>query len=164
MTKPMLPLVIMPAQILRQPSGEIKLPLTAEIKVLAQQMLAAMTHYNGIGLAAPQVGQSLRLIVIATSPQPSVYINPEIIKSSWRHNQMEEGCLSLPGVFGIVKRPRRVLARYLTLEGEIKQEWLDDMIARVYQHEVDHLNGILFTDKVTILTKGQELLSQYGLN
>ena len=159
----MLPLILLPNQILRAVAKPIALPPTAEVAKLAQEMIEAMNHYHGIGLAAPQVNISTRLIVVATAGQPTAYLNPEIIKTSWRQVDMEEGCLSIPGVFGLVKRPERVLARYYDLAGQKKEEWLEAMVARIYQHEIDHLNGILFTDKTSVLTSGQELLPQYGL-
>ncbi len=160
----MLPLILVPNNILRSKTEPVALPPTAELVTLAREMIVAMKHYNGIGLAAPQIDKSLKLIVVATASAPSVYLNPEIIRSSWKKVEMEEGCLSIPGVFGLVKRPAKVLARYYTLTGELKEEWLSDMVARIYQHEVDHTNGILFTDKVSKITSGQELLAKYGLD
>ncbi|HCX38887.1 MAG TPA: peptide deformylase [Candidatus Veblenbacteria bacterium] len=159
----MLPLIITPNEILRAVAKPAILPPTEEEIKLAQGLIEAMKHYHGIGLAAPQVNVSTRLIVVATAGEPTVYFNPEISKNSWRKIEMEEGCLSIPGVFGLVKRPARVLAKYFNLSSQKKEEWLDGMVARIYQHEVDHLNGILFTDKATKLISGQELLAQYGL-
>lgn len=160
----MLPLVLVPNNILRTKTEPIVLPFGSDITVLSQEMFAAMKHYNGIGLAAPQVNENLRLIVVATSGNPTAYINPQIVKTSWQKIVMEEGCLSIPGVFGLVKRPAKVLARYYSVEGKLKEEWLSEMVARIYQHEVDHLNGILFTDKTSKITAGQELLAKYGLD
>lgn len=159
----MLPLVLSPQAILRQIAPVVKVPLTKGDVFLAEEMFEAMKHYSGIGLAAPQVNESRRLFVIATSEQPTAYFNPEIIKASWKKIDLEEGCLSIPGVFGIVRRPERVLVRYLSITGEQKEEWLKDMVARIFQHELDHINGILFTDKVSSITSGQELLAKYGL-
>jgi len=144
----MLPLIIAPEPILRTVAQAIALPIPSEVVNLAQGMFAAMAYYHGIGLAAPQINQSLRLIVIATPGNPTAYVNPEIIKVSWRKIDFEEGCLSLPGVFGLVRRPERILARYYNLAGEMKEVWLTEMIARIYQHEVDHIDAILFADKV----------------
>lgn len=159
----MLPLVVAPQPILRERARAIALPIAEAVKRLAGDMFEAMAHYHGIGLAAPQVGERVRLIVIATPRVPTAYLNPEIIKTSWRKTDFEEGCLSIPSVFGIVRRPARVLARYVTLSGEQRQEWLDGLTARVYQHEVDHVNGVLFVDKVVRYTAGVELLAAYGL-
>ncbi len=157
----MLPLIIAPQPILKTKAAEIKLPPNLVIKKLSADMFEAMKHYNGIGLAAPQVNVSERLIVIATPENPTAYINPEIVKSSWKKVAMEEGCLSLPGVFGIVKRPARILARYFDLAGKPHEEWLDAMVARIYQHEVDHLNGILFIERQPKIIMGEELLKKY---
>lgn len=159
----MLPLIIAPNQILRAKAEVIKLPLQPEIIKMAQDMFVAMAHYKGIGLAAPQVGQSTRLIVIATADSPTAYVNPEILKSSWKKVEMEEGCLSIPKVCGLVKRPERVCVKYVALNGVEYQEWMDGMLARVFQHEVDHINGILFTDRTKIITQAEELLHHYGL-
>lgn len=159
----MLPLVLSPQPILRQVAAEVALPATSDVQVLIKEMFEAMNHYHGIGLAAPQVNISRRLFVIATSPQSTAYINPKIIKSSWKKVDMEEGCLSIPQVFGVVRRPERVYVSYYTLNGEKKIEWLDAMVARVFQHELDHINGVLFTDKALTISSGSELLAKYGL-
>src|SRR3989344_1898730 len=143
----MLPLVLAPEPILRQMAKPVELPISEEVQRLGRDMVEAMVHYHGIGLAAPQVNERLRLIVITTPSGPTVCVNPEIIKSSWRKVGFEEGCLSIPNVFGLVRRPERVLARYRTLQGEAREEWLAELAARVYQHEVDHLNGVLFVDR-----------------
>ena len=157
----MLPLIIAPDPILRQKAKPIPSPVSAATQKFAQEMFEAMEHYKGIGLAAPQVGESVRLIVIATPHQPTAYINPVIRQHAWHKVTFEEGCLSLPGVYGDVRRPARVLASYTTLQGETKEEWLDGLIARVYQHEVDHLNGVLFIDLTNKITNGRELLTTY---
>ncbi len=157
----MLPLIIAPDHILKRVGDTIQVPLSLDIQNLVQDMFKAMVHYKGIGLAAPQIGQSLQLIVVATPEGPQAYINPQIIKSSWKKVNMEEGCLSIPGVFGLVRRSEWVLARYVTLDGIIKQEKLSEMTARIYQHEVDHVNGILFIDRKPKILAGEELLEKY---
>ncbi len=159
----MLPLIVAPNSILRAKARAVEVPPSAATRELAHAMFEAMEHYKGIGLAAPQVGESLQLIVIATPGGPTAYLNPRVVKSSWRKTDFEEGCLSIPGVYGIVRRPARVLADYTDLEGQPHQEWLDGMQARVYQHEVDHVNGVLFTDRTKKITTGAELLATYGL-
>lgn len=159
----MLPLIIAPNALLRAIAKPVVLPPTDELVKLARDMFAAMEHYRGIGLAAPQVGHSLRLIVIATPGQPTAYVNPEIVKRSFRKVAMEEGCLSLPGVFGQVRRPEHIEVRYYDLAGTKHEESLASMVARIYQHEVDHLDGVLFTDRTKKITQGKELLTSYGL-
>lgn len=158
----MLPLIIAPHERLRTPAAPIPLPVDEDVAKLARDMFLAMVHYRGIGLAAPQVGHSLRLMVIATPGAPTAYLNPQIVKRSLTKTDMEEGCLSLPGLFGIVRRPARIYVRHHDLVGTAHETWLEGLIARVYQHEVDHLNGVLFIDKTKRLTQGQELLKTYG--
>ncbi|MFA4818450.1 MAG: peptide deformylase [Patescibacteria group bacterium] len=158
----MLPLIIAPHPLLRQVAAPIDLSAGGlKLRSFVKKMYKAMLHYDGIGLAAPQVGQSVRLMVMNTPGEPTVYFNPEILKTSWRKIVIEEGCLSVPDVYGLVKRPARIQVRYQTLMGEIKQEWLDDLWARVYQHEVDHLNGVLFIDLTRDFLQGKELLNHY---
>lgn len=157
----MLPLIIAPQNILRDRAADLNLPLSQADLFLAEQMKEAMVYYKGIGLAAPQVNESKRLIVLDNGGQIKSYFNPEILKSSWRKVVMEEGCLSIPGVYGLVKRPQKVLASYLGSNGKKYQEWLDGLTARVYQHEVDHLNGILFIDLTDEIIAGQELIANY---
>jgi len=157
----MLPLIISPNPILRHVGTTITTPLSPEMIDLAKEMFIAMKHYDGIGLAAPQIGQSIQLMVINQSGTPTAFFNPVILKKSWAKINMEEGCLSVPGVFGIVRRPKKIYVRYYTIKNELKEEWLDSMIARIFQHEVDHLNGILFIDKTKKIIQGQELLDNY---
>jgi peptide deformylase len=159
----MLPLIGAPNPILRQKARAVEIPPSSALLELAQGMFEAMAHYRGIGLAAPQVGQSLRLIVIDTASGPTAYLNPEVLKSSWRKTNFEEGCLSLPGVYGVVRRPARVLAAYVDLQGSSHEEWMEGLQARVFQHEVDHVNGILFTDHTKKITSGAELMATYGV-
>lgn len=158
----MLPLIIAPNPILRKVASAVPLQLNSELKALAKDMFDAMQQYRGIGLAAPQIGQSIRLIIIATPDGVKAYFNPEIIKQSWKKTNMEEGCLSLPGVFGIVRRPGSIKVRYTSIDGVEITEDLNGMTARIYQHEVDHLNGILFIDRTSQIDQGQELLAKYG--
>jgi len=114
-------------------------------------MIEACREANGIGLAAPQIGKSIRLCIINLENvglEPFALINPKIVKKSWKKNEMEEGCLSIPGVFGIVKRPAKIKVKAQNLNGEEKTFDADGLLARVIQHEVDHLDGILFTSKI----------------
>jgi len=157
----MLSLVIAPNKILRQVAKPILPAAIGKWRKFAAAMLATMIKNDGLGLAAPQVEQSVRLMVMNTPGQPTVYFNPEILKTSWRKIVIEEGCLSVPDVYGLVKRPARIQVRYQTIEGELRQEWLDDLWARVYQHEVDHLNGVLFIDLTRDFLQGKELLNHY---
>lgn len=157
----MLSLVTLPNSNLRKKSQPVPLPLTEDMREFVKEMITAMITYDGVGLAAPQVGQNINIIIINTESAPTVYINPVVKKTSWRKDNHEEGCLSIPGVFGIVRRPLTITAEYNDLDGNLVTEVLSDFLARVYQHEVDHLNGVLFTDKTLEITKGADLLEQY---
>ncbi|MFH1866914.1 MAG: peptide deformylase [Patescibacteria group bacterium] len=157
----MLQLITLPNPILRQRVTEVPLPPSQKIIDLIPQMFSAMENYQGIGLAANQINKSISLMVIATSKGPRAFINPRILKRSWSKDQIEEGCLSIPGVFGQVRRSTRIYVSHLTDQGKVEKVWYEGMMARVYQHEVDHLNGVLFIDQAKIITQGQELLKQY---
>lgn len=159
----MLPLILLPDKILRGTTKIIPTPIDQEIKNLAKEMMLVMKHHHGIGLAAPQVNKRWRLIVISTIDGPLAYINPVIIKKSLLNSSMEEGCLSIPGIFGVVKRPKKVLVNHTTLSGNPETKWLDGLMARVYQHEVDHLDGILFIDRAIKIIGDNKLLEKYGL-
>ena len=129
-----------------QPVEEI----TDEIRRLAEDMLDTMYASDGLGLAAPQVGIPSRIIVIDVSPydpscDPVAFINPEIVGQGGQVDA-EEGCLSVPDIRGDVKRAETVTVEALSLDGEKLRTEADDILARALQHEIDHLNGILFID------------------
>ncbi len=159
----MLPLIVVPNQILRAKAKPLSLPLDKAAVKLGKGMAKAIRHYRGVGLAAPQVNEGVRMIAVAAEDTFMLYANPMILDASKELSDLEEGCLSIPGVYGIVARPARVKASYVTLEGAEKTEWLEGFVARVFQHEVDHLEGILFTDRAKRITMGEELMKQYGL-
>jgi peptide deformylase len=106
-----------------------------------------MVKQDGVGLAAPQIGKSIQLIVIYFKESTLVIINPKIIKKSFSKVWGEEGCLSVPDKFGEVKRHKKITIIYTNENGQKQQLAAKDMLARVIQHEIDHLNGILFIDK-----------------
>jgi peptide deformylase len=113
----------------------------------------------GVGLAAPQVGISKRVIVVdvartGDAPEPMQMANPEIIEASSERSTVEEGCLSLPEHFAEVKRPERVRVRYLDRENEIREQEMDGFLATCVQHEIDHLDGVLFVDHISGLKRG----------
>lgn len=145
----MLKIITHPNSILRQTARELTSEeiLSQKIKKLIEEMTETMLKNNGIGLAAPQVGQSIRLIAINSEKEIIAFINPKIIKKSWRKNIEEEGCLSIPGVFLPVKRHNSVTMEFLNLAGEKQILKAKNLLARVLQHEIDHLDGILFIDK-----------------
>ena len=106
-----------------------------------------MKNAPGVGLAAPQIGQSLRLIIVERAPKPLVLVNPEIVSHSLRRHILEEGCLSVPGKYGLIKRWRSVKVRAQTLDGQPFEITAQGFLAQIFQHEIDHLNGILYIDK-----------------
>lgn len=145
----LLDIAVNPNPLLRQKAEkiepeEIKKP---EFKQLCQDMARTMKEKDGIGLAAPQIGQSIRLVVIASIDGVQTLINPEIIRRSWRKENGEEGCLSLPGLFGFVQRHKNIVCRFIDATGKTRTISAQGMMARVIQHELDHLDGILFIDK-----------------
>ncbi len=133
---------------LRQKAKQVK-EITPAIKQLVLDMTETMKAGDGIGLAAPQVGQLLRIIVVQPDPEQEVLvlINPEIKKTSFRKKIMEEGCLSLPELSLPVKRPIKIVVQGLNLEGKEIKIKTKGLLARVIQHEIEHLDGILITDK-----------------
>lgn len=133
------------------------------IRKLASDMIDAMGYFNGIGLAAPQYGESLRLVVIDVPQEsntgspgealllpkmPLVLINPEIVMSSEKSASREEGCLSVPGLYAPVCRPERVVLRTQIMDGDFIEIECGGLLGRCIQHELDHLDGKLFTDRV----------------
>ncbi len=134
--------------ILRQKSKEVK-EITAEIKRLALDMTETMEVKDGLGLAAPQVSQLLRIIVVKPEPEQKslILINPEIKKISRKKDVMVEGCLSLPNVEVPVERAVKITVQALDFNGQKIKIKAKGLLARVIQHEVDHLEGILIVDK-----------------
>ncbi|PIS42056.1 MAG: peptide deformylase [Candidatus Kerfeldbacteria bacterium CG08_land_8_20_14_0_20_40_16] len=137
-----------PNPTLRKKADLIEHPLSAGIQALIPNLIKTMHNDKGIGIAAPQVGESIRLIVINIKDGPLVLINPKIVAKSIRKEVEEEGCLSVPGVFGMVKRYKKVKVAAVDQKGEKMTMAGEGLLARVLQHEIDHLNGILFTDKI----------------
>ena len=136
------------------PIGEVD----DEVRALAGDMLDTLAEAEGVGLAGPQVGASRRIIIVHPAPEsgddreePRILINPEILSRTGPQVSAEEGCLSIPGIYDSVKRPTKVKVRALQLRGEAVSEVefeAEGMVARILQHEIDHLDGVLFIDKV----------------
>lgn len=130
------------------PSATIR-SIDQDIIDLAEAMKVKMVEWNGIGLAAPQVGHNIRLLVLRLNTgKIEAMINPRISWTSEERVKMEEGCLSIPGEFAWIERPAKVRVKFQTLEGEYKYWCLHKMDARVLLHEYDHLEGVLMTDKL----------------
>jgi peptide deformylase len=133
-------------------------PVTAfdeRLRALAARMLELMREAKGVGLAAPQVGENVRLFVMNATQEPGddrVYVNPELSDFDGEE-ELEEGCLSLPGIHVNVTRGRQVRMRALDLEGRPVEEVATGFPARVWQHEFDHLNGTLLTDRMGPVAK-----------
>jgi peptide deformylase len=142
--------------VLRQATVSVS-AITDDIRRLVDDMFATMYHAKGIGLAAPQVGRSERLAVIDVDDDPFVIINPEIVESSSAREKGEEGCLSIPDIYGDVERPRHVTIRALGLDGQSFERDADDLLARCLQHEIDHLDGKLFVDYLSVLKRAAAL-------
>jgi len=136
-----------PADILRTPALPVK-NINAGVLRLLDNMRDTLYAFDGVGLAAPQIGVSKRIIVIDPGDQLIELINPEIV-SAEGEQVGREGCLSIPNVVGTVKRANRVMVRGLNREGQQVEYEATDLLARAFQHEIDHLNGILFIDKAT---------------
>lgn len=133
--------------------------VTPEIETLCADMLCTMYDAPGIGLAAPQIGQSLRIFVMDASRDPEapraplVLLNPEVSWASDELNAYEEGCLSIPEQYGQVTRPAEVRLRWLGLDGKTHERDFEGLWATCAQHELDHLNGVLFIDHLSAIKR-----------
>lgn len=155
----------LPSKVLRKENPDVTFPLKKDVLKLLQNMLQTVKKVDGIGLAAPQVSVNLNLAIIYlehAGVPPFAIINPKITSRSKNTVVIEEGCLSMPGVFGEVERPKKISFEFYDLEGKKHKMTDDGWIARVVQHEVDHLEKTLIIDKITKITQGQELLKEYA--
>jgi peptide deformylase len=151
------PLVILPDAKLRLVSEAVS-SITDEIRQLAEDMLDTMYDAPGVGLAAIQIGVPKRVVTMDVSKtegerHPMVLINPEILWTSEEKRSYEEGCLSIPEYYEEVERPDRVRFRYQNLQGEMVEQDADGLLATCVQHEIDHLNGVLFIDYLSKLKR-----------
>ena len=159
-----LPISKLPAKVLRTPTHDIEFPLKKAMLRLLQDMLGTVRKANGIGLAAPQIGKSFNFALIYLEEMgipPFAIINPKILKKSKEMTLIEEGCLSIPGVYGFVKRPKKITVEFMDLEGKKHVITDDGWLARVIQHEIDHLHSTLIMDKLEKITQGEGLLKQF---
>ena len=143
--------------ILKQVSAPVE-AVTDELRALMDDMLDTMYAAPGIGLAAIQVGVAKRVIVMDLAregepPAPRHFVNPEILERSDELFEYEEGCLSVPDIYDAVERPARVRIRYLNYAGERVEEWAEGLYAVCIQHEMDHLEGVLFIDHLSRLKR-----------
>lgn len=156
-TPDLLPILIAPHPGLKAKTRRVAGTDSDLVRGLVPRMFATMYRAPGIGLAAPQVGQLLRLAVVDLQPEdkpaPIVLVNPEIVAASEEIATREEGCLSLPGQYADVTRPARVKVRYLDQEGARREIKAEGLLAACLQHEIDHLDGVLFTDHISALKR-----------
>jgi peptide deformylase len=128
------------------------------VQTLIDQMISTLRTSNGVGIAAPQVGHSHRLLIVASHPnarypdaptmEPTAMINPRVLKVSDDIKKDWEGCLSVPGVRGLVPRFQAVEVEYTSRDGKLQRATLTDFVARIFQHEFDHLEGLVFLDRI----------------
>lgn len=156
-----LPILLVPDPRLRAKAKPVAAGHGDAVRALAEQMLATMYAAPGIGLAAPQVGEMLRLVVIDLQKDeardPVVLVNPEVVAESHETATREEGCLSLPGQYAEVTRPARVKVRYHDLTGAKREVEGEGLLSACLQHEIDHLNGVLFVDYLSALKRNMLL-------
>lgn len=144
--------------VLRRVAQSVEEARRENLQPLMDQLIETARQANGVGIAAPQVGTSERLFIVASRPtpryphapvmEPTVMINPQILNHSSERVKDWEGCLSVPGVRGLVPRYRAIAVEYTGRDGQRYQQELTDFVARIFQHELDHLDGILFVDRV----------------
>lgn len=151
------PLIILPDPVLRQVSKPVE-RIDEPLLRLADDMLETMYDAPGIGLAAIQIAEPLRMLVIDLAkegepPAPHVFINPDVLESGSERSVYEEGCLSIPDYYAEVERPATVRVRYLDRDGRLQEIAADGLMATCLQHEIDHLNGVLFIDHISKLKR-----------
>lgn len=144
--------------VLRETARPVTDPADPAVRSLIDDLLVTMVDAAGVGIAAPQVYESRALFIVASRPnpryphapamEPLVMINPEIIHFSVDTETGWEGCLSVPGLRGLVPRSRSVTVRYTGRDGEVREEEFSGFVARIVQHEYDHISGLVFIDRV----------------
>ena len=138
--------------VLRKPTKRVT-EVTDELRTLIADMFETMYAAEGIGLAAPQVGRSERLTVVDVEGKKFALINPEMVSSDNTTEKAEEGCLSIPDIYGDVDRPATVTVRFTDENGESREETASELLGRCFQHEIDHLDGKLFIDYLSPLKR-----------
>ena len=155
------PIIIAPDPVLKAKAKPVE-NIDGGIVRLMDDMLETMYKAPGIGLAAPQIGILQRVIVVDVAdkdekPQPFAMANPEILWKSDETSVHNEGCLSLPDHYADVIRPKQVRLRYIDRDGEVRELDADNLLATCVQHEIDHLNGVLFIDHISLLKRNMIL-------
>ncbi|PMB23966.1 peptide deformylase [Fischerella thermalis] len=154
----LLPIIQLGNSILRQKATEVEDIQDKTIQKLIDDLMATVTEANGVGIAAPQVAQSYRVMIVASRPnpryphaphmEPTAMINPRIIAHSSTMIKDWEGCLSIPGIRGLVPRYEAIEVEYTDRNGKIQRQLLTNFVARIFQHEYDHFDGIVFLDRL----------------
>ena len=154
----MLNLITYPNRILRQRSRKVKLPeiASAQFKAFLSDLGKTMLKEDGLGLAANQVNCDLRVFSVNFKGRPKVFINSFVYFRSFGKETGEEGCLSLPGVFGTVKRSRKIRLFYRDEQGRLRHLTAKGLLARVILHETDHINGVLIIDRISKYQLGRK--------
>lgn len=153
-----LPIIQLGHPILCSPASPVENFTDKKLQELIDSLIDTATAANGVGIAAPQVSQSYRIFIVASRPnlryphaptmKPKAMINPKIIDRAQDTVKDWEGCLSVPGLRGRIPRYRTIKVEYFNREGQLQQEILTDFVARIFQHELDHLNGLVFLDRL----------------
>ena len=151
------PLIILPDPVLRQVSSPIA-QVDDAVRRLSEDMLETMYDAPGIGLAAIQIGVAKRMLVIdlhkeGEEKQPQIFINPEVLSVSDERSAYEEGCLSIPDYYAEVERPAKITVKYVDIAGKEQLLETEGLLATCLQHEIDHLNGVLFIDHISRLKR-----------
>ncbi|OUL28958.1 peptide deformylase [Nostoc sp. T09] len=163
----LVPIIQLGNPILRQQATLIDNIQDQDIQNLIDDLLATVAQANGVGIAAPQIAESYRLFIVASRPNPrypnapemapTAMINPKIIAHSTEVVKGWEGCLSVPGIRGFVPRYQAIEVEYTDRNGKLQQQELTDFVARIFQHEYDHLDGIVFVDR---LESNQDMITE----
>jgi len=138
-----------PDPVLSETTEEIK-EIDDNLRELALDMVETMVTADGVGLAGPQVGISKKIIALQTGEGPKVFFNPVIIKYSKKKQRAEEGCLSFPGIRLRIRRPYRVEIKAVDIDGNEVSIKAEDLVSRIFQHEIDHLDGIFFINRASL--------------
>ena len=138
--------------ILRTKSTEVD-KVDDDLRLILDRMMKVMEKAHGIGLAANQIGIDKRFFVLDVEGRKLKIINPEILEFGDELIEFEEGCLSIPGVYRNVTRPEKIRVKYMDENNEVHEELLEGLISRAFQHELDHLDGVLFIDKISPLSR-----------
>ncbi len=156
-----LPIYVAPHPVLKKVAEKVTGGVTDELRKLMDDMLETMYAAPGIGLAAPQVGVSKRLLVLDLTPRadetskgnPQFFVNPEITWVSEELNIYNEGCLSVPEQYAEVERPEKIRLKFMDYHGKEQEIEVDGLLATCLQHEIDHLDGVLFVDHISTLKR-----------